>query len=72
MPKRTADTMTAEEFAAAIDFLFESRTEAMRTLRVCSLSRLADFAAGRRRCPPYLAAHVDTLLRLTRKRRDKQ
>lgn len=54
--------MSASDFDAALRELGLSRTEAAEVLGASSIGRVSDWARGARKVPPYIAAHVRTLL----------
>lgn len=56
--------MNARQFRRAIERLGLTHTQARATLAVSAVSRISEWACGTRAVPPYIAAHVGTLLEL--------
>lgn len=62
--------MTPAQFRAALAALRLSRAEAARLLRIGGgATRVSEYATGYRKVPPYIAAHMNTLLELAEARR---
>lgn len=56
--------MTAAAFRRALKALGWSQAVAARELGACNQQRVSEWHRGAQRVPPYIAAHLETQLRL--------